>query len=279
MKGEHLMKYKNFYHLAWATLLSFFLICLVPPKVKAGPSDVSVMRLGGASWLGVTLREVSGADVKTQKLPGDYGAVVVSVEENSPAANAGLKSGDVLVEFAGREIWSASELERWVGDTPAGRVVQVKYFRDGALKFANVTIESHSHEIRIPPFNIPPVKIPDLSHFQFFLARVRLGIAGQTLTPQLAHYFGVNQGKGVLVTEVRAGSPAEKAGLKAGDCIVRFGTTNINSIADLQTAVSNAQAKQGTALTIIRDHRQKELKISLPDTQQEWSWPGTAIST
>ncbi|HUY15084.1 MAG TPA: PDZ domain-containing protein [Terriglobia bacterium] len=264
----------------WTLILAFLLFCMVVPEAKAGPSDDSVIRLGGtSSWLGVTLRDVSGADVKTQKLPGDYGAVIASVEENSPAARAGLKSGDVLVEFAGREIWSVSELKCWVGDTPAGRTVQVKYFRDGALKFANVTIESHSHEFRIPPINIPPVEIPDFSHFQFFLGRARLGVTGQTLTPQLAHYFGVDQGKGVLVTEVKSGSPAEKAGIKAGDCIVRFGATDINSIADLQTAVSSAQAKHGAALTIIRDHHQKELKISLPDTQQEWTWPGAAIST
>jgi len=228
--------------------------------------------------MGVALRDVNSVDVKAQKLPGDYGAVIISVEANSPASKAGLKSGDVLVEFAGREIWSVAELERWVGDTPLGRTVEVKFFRDGVLKLANVTLASRSREFRMPAINIPPINIPNFSYFHFFLGRARLGITGQTLTPQLAQYFGVEEGKGVLVTEVESGSPAEKAGLKAGDCIIRFGSAEIQSITDLQTAVSNAPEKQGSAVTIVRHHRQKELKISLPVSRNEFSWPVASIS-
>ncbi|MGH9455193.1 MAG: PDZ domain-containing protein [Terriglobia bacterium] len=263
----------------WGIALAVFLLGSFPQMANARPADDSVIRLGGTSvWLGVVLRDVSTADVQAQKLPGDYGAVIVGVEDNSPAAKAGLKSGDVLVEFAGREIWSVSELERWVGDTPAGRTVQVKFFRDGVLKLVNVTLESHSREFRMPAINIPPIKVPDFSHFRFLMPHPRLGVTGQTLTTQLAHYFGVDQGKGVLVTEVQSGSAAEKAGLKAGDCIVQFGSKTVDGLEDLQSAVSSASAGQEVTMTIVRNHQRKELKASLPDSRSEMSWPVAVIS-
>ncbi|MGH9432915.1 MAG: PDZ domain-containing protein, partial [Terriglobia bacterium] len=260
-------------------VLVALLFGILPQIVKASPPDDTVIRLGGTSaWLGVELRDVTAADVKAQKLSGDYGAVILSVEANSPAEKAGLKPGDVLAEFAGREIWSVSQLERWVGDTPAGRTVEVKFFRDGALKFANVTLESHSHEFHMPAIKMPPINIPDFSHFHFSWGHPRLGITGQTLTPQLARYFGVDQGKGVLVTEVQSGTAAEKAGLKAGDCIVRFGSKTIDGMEDLESAVLSATGEQPVTLTILRNHQKKDLAVSLPEAQREMSWPAAAIS-
>jgi serine protease Do len=255
-------------------ILGIVILAIAPRFAKANPHGDSVLHLGGASsWLGVELRDVSPADVKAQKLPGEYGAVVASVEDNSPAAKAGLESGDVLVEFAGREIWSVSELQRRVGDTPAGRTVEIKFFRNGVLKSASVTLASHTRELQIPAINFPSINIPDFSHFRFWLEHGRLGIKGQDLTPQLASYFGVAQGKGVLVMEVQAGSPAEKAGLRAGDSIIRFGSTEVDSLADLQTAISKAPPQQAAELTIVRNHRQKELKIFLSTAGQPFAWP------
>ena len=263
----------------WGVALAVLFLGFWPRVAKASPADNSVIWQGGTSvWLGVVLRDVKATDVKAQKLPGDYGAVIVGVEDNSPAEKAGLKSGDVLVEFAGREIWSVSALERWVGDTPAGRAVQVKFFRDGVLKLANVTLESHSREFRMPAINIPPINVPDFSHFRFLMPHPRLGVTGQTLTTQLARYFGIDQGKGVLVTEVQSGSAAEKAGLKAGDCIVQFGPKTIDGLEDLQSAVSSTSAGQEVTLTIVRNHERKQLKASLPDSRSEMSWPVAVIS-
>jgi serine protease Do len=255
------------------TLLSALVFAFMPRAAKASQPDESIFRLGGTSaWLGVVLRDVTTADVKTQHLSGDYGAMIVSVEDHSPAAKAGLQSGDVLVEFAGREIWSVAQLERWVADTPVGRTVELKYFREGSLKFVNVTLESHSHEFRMPPINIPPIHVPDFSQFYRYWTHPRLGISGQTLTPQLAHYFGVEQANGVLVTEVESGSPAEKAGLKAGDCIIRFGSKAIGGMDDLQNAVSNATEGHAVTLTIVRNRVRMSLTVSLPAQHNEMSW-------
>ncbi len=80
----------------------------------------------------------------------------------------------------------------------------------------------HMPEVAIPEIRIPAFNLN-------FSRRARLGISAQKLTPQLAEYFGVRQGKGVLVLEVRGGSPGEKAGLKAGDCIVKIDDKEVDS--------------------------------------------------
>ena len=91
-----------------------------------------------------------------------------------------------------------------------------------------------------------------------------LGISGQNLTPQLANYFGVKEGKGVLVSQVTPKSPASAAGLKAGDVIVRVGTQEIGSMAELQRALqSQKNEKRRVALRIVRNRQEREMSVIL----------------
>lgn len=91
-----------------------------------------------------------------------------------------------------------------------------------------------------------------------------LGISGDDLTPQLARYFGVKQGKGVLVSRVEPSSPASAAGLKAGDVIVRVGPQQIGSIAELEWALqSQTNQQHKVTLAIVRDHHEQEMSILL----------------
>jgi len=112
---------------------------------------------------------------------------------------------------------------------------------------------------------IPNVRIPSFN-FHFGWDGPRLGIVGDDLTRQLADYFGVKQGKGVLVREVKSGTPAEKAGLKAGDCIVRVGSTEVGTIGELHEAL-RSQSDEGKnnelTLGVIRNHREESVKVTL----------------
>jgi membrane-associated protease RseP (regulator of RpoE activity) len=85
----------------------------------------------------------------------------------------------------------------------------------------------------------------------------------------LANYFGVTQGKGVLVEEVTAGSTAEKAGLKAGDCIVRVGTEKVESVSDLHRALgrnADSDQKREVALTIVRNRHEQAISVEVEST-------------
>ncbi len=201
----------------------------------------------GEAWLGVRLTDISPETARQMKLPGEYGVVITEVEDGSPAAKAGLVANDVILEFAGERLRSARQLQRLVGETPPGRAVNLQISRSGQTRNLSVVLDARRDGFRIPSINIPEIEIPDYFGLPFPTGGARLGISGDKLTPQLAEYFGVKQGKGVLVREVVAGSPAEKAGLKAGDCIVRVGATEVGSVMALQAPLRASQ-KRSTML-------------------------------
>jgi serine protease Do len=250
----------------------------VQERDPAGSMEHLLRRMGvpgeQQAWLGVDIADVTQAKVKELKLPGDYGAVVTEVAENSPAAKAGLKDNDVILEFGGMKVWSAAQLRQLVAETPAGRNVSLGVSRNGQRITLQVTMErpkNYSFTVNIPRINMPR------GFFQFapLGMRGRLGIEGQDLTPQLASYFGVKQGKGVLVAQVEEGSPAAKAGLKAGDCIVRVDTAEVGSIPDLRRALAQqAGGDHSVTLAIVRNGHEQSLRVELqpawrPNPEQE----------
>ncbi|MGH9403633.1 MAG: PDZ domain-containing protein [Terriglobia bacterium] len=254
---------------------AFFVISLVPGALAAQqiqpppplPPDISpgatfgVVRGGQGAFLGVGLKDVTSTDVRSMKLPGEYGAVVAHVEPDSPAAKAGLRENDVILEFGGMRVWSASQLEQLVRETPAGRTVTLRVSRSGKILNLDASL-AQRNQPRMFSYSINPrIQMPQF-HFDFGFPKYRLGIEVESLSPQLATYFRVAQGKGVLVTEVEANSPAAKAGLKAGDCIVKVGSTEVASVSDLMHALNDA-AKPAIDLSIVRSGQEQTLSATL----------------
>ena len=239
----------------------------------------------GDSWLGVDLADVTAQQARDWKLGENYGAVVKSVEPDSPAAKAGLEPGDVIEQFAGQRVHSVAELRRVVGETPSGRVVPIEVLRKGETKTLSATLERRDNGLG-PLMSMGPGKIwPNVNmpmrDFTFNFGGPRLGIEVESLTPQLGAYFGVNDGKGVLVREVNEGSAAAKAGLKAGDCIVKLDSTPVESADDLHHALTNRDRgkSQDVTLTIVRDHKQQTLSVHLEAPSRQGLWrpvPDTA---
>jgi serine protease Do len=229
----------------------------------------------GGVWMGVHLNEVTAEKARELKLPGDYGAVVTKVEPDSPSAKAGLQANDVILEFDGERVRSVAELRRLLRETPPDRQVSMKVSRAGQLRDLNVTLEARRspfgdsfETMRIPPVALPHINIPRFDFDLRFGGGPRLGIRAQQLTPQLASYFGVREGKGVLVAEVKSASPAEKAGLKAGDCIIKVDSTETASVEDLQNALDGESSekpgeKHEHTITIVRDHREQSVKVEI----------------
>lgn len=254
-------------------LLILFLVGVGSPWILSA-QDLQIMGGGerpgpvrldeGEAWLGVELADVTEQKAQELKLPGVYGAVVARVEPNSPAAKAGVEANDVILEFAGTRVWSVAQLRQWVRETPPGRTVTLRVSRAGKKLDLKVTLGPLAGHDFLPglTFSMPNIHVPEVFNFSFSPTRARLGIRGESLTSQLAEYFGVKQGKGVLVTEVEKGTPAEKAGLKAGDCIVRVNSTEVASIFDLMHALGSA-GKQPVTLAIIRNGHEESVSVQL----------------
>ena len=240
--------------------------------IRQDPETMVFNLEDGRARLGVRLTEVTSEKMQELKLTGESGAVVTEVEKDSAAAKAGLAANDVIQEFDGERVRSVAQLRRMVQDTPPGRTVAVKVSRAGQVRTLNVKLEASPAMQKVREFNMPEVEIPDIHmpemNFDFFNEGPRLGISADDLTPQLAAHLGVAQGKGVLVLEVNEGSAAEKAGLKAGDCIVRLGADPVASVSDLHRALghnSGSDEKQNGTLTItiVRDKHEQTLSVQL----------------
>jgi C-terminal processing protease CtpA/Prc len=246
--------------------------------VASGPEHVEkrVIRLGGSegTWLGVSVSDVTSEKVKELKLAGEYGAVVEDVREDSPAAKAGLKKGDVILQFAGEKVRSVAELRRLVRETPAGRTVAIEISRDGHTQNLSTNIAQGPEmkwfsQVEPRHFEMPDVHVPDFDFNMMFVGGPRLGIKAEELTSQLAGYFGVWQGKGVLVSEIEDGTPAQKAGLKAGDVIIKVNDKPIASVAELREAIRNdSREKYKVTLTIVRDRKEQTVGVQLEPQKQ-----------
>ena len=240
-----------------------------PAAVPEPPAPPEDFFSEGRARLGVVLKDVSPEKARELKLPAEAGALVTEVEENSPASKAGLAKNDVIVEFAGERVRSVSQLRRLVRETPAGRAVTLQVNRAGQTRSLSVKLEPAKDYFYFN-FHAPEVHIPEIPEFNFHLAPggASLGISGDELTGQLANYFGVKQGKGVLVREVMVGSAAEKAGLKAGDVIVQVEGKPVGSVSELRRVLASdsSEEKRKVNLTIVRDRREQTLAVELERT-------------
>jgi serine protease Do len=255
-------------------------------KVKKLDRRVEVIRAGGGK-LGVRLEDVDKDDVARLKLAAERGAIVKSVSADTPAEKAGVKEGDVIVRYEGETVQSAAQLARLVRETPGGRTVAIEVSRNGALQKLSATLAEGRDRMRVGDFGdfdieiphieamppVPPVPpippVADILRFdgkgRSFLFHEggprRLGIEYQELTDQLARYFKVE--KGVLVTSVDEDGPAGKGGLKAGDVIVKFDGQAIEDAEDLRDQVRKAEGGQEVTVTVQREGRPVDLKVTL----------------
>ena len=158
-------------------------------------------------WLGVMIQKVTPDIAETLGLSEAKGALVADVVKEGPAEQAGLKQGDVIVEYDGKPINDSAELPLLVARTPVGKSVKVKVIRDKSAQHVEI-------------------KIAELKDEEVAVAGgggtvERLGISVQTLTPDLAENLGLDRTlKGVVVTQVDPEGPGAEAGLRRGDVIL-----------------------------------------------------------
>ena len=242
----------------------------VTPKVRA------LEMLNGGSRIGVSIRDVEESDAKTAQA----GVIVEEVATDSPGEKAGIHKGDAIVEFDGERVRSVRQLTRVVQETPSGRTVSAVLLREGKKTTVSVTprddgrfsfqgfdeLGDLSPEFRFrlapkitPPTPPSPPTPPMVWDFDGLVGRSgRLGISIDSLSPQLAEYFGTKEG--VLVSSVTDNSAAAKAGLKAGDVITNFNGSTINDPQDVRRRIQSLNDGDEFTLTVMRDRKPLTLK-------------------
>lgn len=233
--------------------------------------DVRAQILGGVQ-MGVSVRDVQDADVTREKLSTPSGAIVEHVREDSPAAEAGLQVGDLIVSFDGERVRSAAQLARLVSETPGGRSVDVAIERGGAAQTVKVAPRRAEPLAAVREFRMPDIAAravrPDGDVRMRIVPEIlgglpRLGLRVQELGSQLADYFGASSG--VLVTAVEEGTPAKTAGLRAGDVVTQVDGNAVTSTSDLRRRLNDASGE--TTLSIVRDRAETTVTVTLPETR------------
>lgn len=234
---------------------------------------LEVIRAGGA-WLGVSLGEVTKDDVARLKLPEERGALVREVEADSPAQKAGLKPDDVILRYQGEPVLSAAQLSRMVRESPVGRTVSLEVGRSGATQKLQATLQERKRgrgewffggsesplHIEIPE----PPELPPLPRILWSEGAPRkLGIEYQEISDQLAKYFRLADERGILVTRVDENGAAGKAGIKAGDVILKLDGHAVRESQDLRETLRKAEPGQELTVTVQRDGKPLDLKIKL----------------
>lgn len=234
---------------------------------------------GRGAAIGVSVRDVVPAEAGGQTVPG--GVLIDDVRPGTPADKAGLKRGDIVVQFDGETVRSARQFSRLVQETPPGRTVKASIVRDGRRSDMEITPDDRRGDVMIsgdfgdymrdlgghlgrdlerlgdhlPPFNF---------NFDFDMPSVtgrRLGVAVDELTGQLAEYFGAKDG--LLVTSVTEGSAASKAGLKAGDVITSANGDRVRSREDLLRALRDAREGDEVTIGIVRDKKESTVRAKV----------------
>ncbi len=203
-----------------------------------------------AGWIGIFAEDQNGA-------------IIRRVAPNSPAARAGLKAGDIILQFNTEGIVGVRQLTRLVRETPAGRTIELKIQRDNQDQIVQVTTEKAPGDLSGFAFQLPNVPgfpdriFPDIRLDQ--LTYRPAGIRVEPMTDQLRDFFGVFSNFGVLVADVEKNSRAEKAGLKAGDVIVSVNAKNVRTPGDFSRAMRAAGPKP--TLKIVRDKQELEIQL------------------
>jgi len=244
---------------------------------------------GGESWLGVSIADVTADRLGALKLKEEKGAEVTMVDQDAPAGKAGLQEHDVILSMNGTPIESAAQLRRMIHETPPGRVITLGLSRNGQpisvkVQLANrekefsmygpdsKSFEVHVPEVHVPEIHIPEIDIPSIT-MVMATASVRSGLTVENITPQLGEFFGVKNSNGVLVRNVEKGSRAEKAGLRAGDVIVKVNDQSVHDTSDFMHAVRSRNANS-VKLVVMRDRKEQNLNLVLPerkDTGDLWN--------
>ena len=231
------------------------------------------------SYLGIDTRDITHERMVALKLQEERGVEVTMVDQDAPAGKAGLREQDVILSYNGQPVEGQDELRRMIHETPAGRTVTLGVSRGGQMITVKAQLASRRKMFQYPAMAVmakpnPPgapgnFEMPAMPSFDvpaidvIVHSSVRGGLMVENLTPQLGDFFGVKNGQGVLVRSVEKNSPAERAGFRAGDVIVKVADRPIADTSDWRNAMRQ-RASGSVPIGVVRDRKSLTINFAVP---------------
>ena len=240
------------------------------PAEPLGPAFSLFVEGGG--FLGVYAEDISKENMGRYNLRDVRGVGVTQIVKDSPAEKAGLRKDDVILRIDNENVTSVRKLNRLVSEIAPDQSVKVVISRGGSEQELTATIGKRQNMNTVQNLI---TGYPDFKEWRgslsngdegvvFSMSNRRIGVSTVELTKQLADFFGVGAGKGVLVTSVSADSPAAKAGIRAGDVITAVDGEKVEESGDISRAI-NRKKEGDVMLTIIRNKSQQTIEVTPKD--------------
>jgi serine protease Do len=186
-------------------------------------------------YLGTTVQKITPEIADSLGIKDRHGALVAEVMKGSPAERAGIKTGDVIVEFNNKEIKDSSDLPAMVARVAPGTSVPLKVLRDGK-------------DISLP------IAVGEMKENEVVASGGEggLGLTVQPVTPEIAENLGINRTDGVVITNVTPGGAADEAGLREGDLITQVNRNPVKNLADYNREMAKSEKNKSVLLLIKR---------------------------
>ncbi len=239
------------------------------PTALAAPVIAQLKEYGRThrGWLGVKIQEVSEEVAESVGLGKPRGALVIEVSKGSPADKAGMKAGDIIIAFDGREVTEMRFLPRMVAETKIGKTVPVTYWRKDDYRTVKLTVG----ELEEPEDAVRADKEDkDKSRPKQAGVETVMGMDVVPLTPALRNDYGIDEKQeGLVVLDVDPATEATKRGLRPGDVLADVNGEPIKTAADLKKAFTVAR-KQGRKFALVKVVRGQETAfITLPTVEEK----------
>ena len=252
-------------------LMVFLLVLVVAGTTLAG-NEATETR----AWLGVQLQALNDDLRDALDLDEDIeGVLVAEVLEDSPAEEAGLEDGDVIISLDGEDMASVGDLVQAINDHSPGDKVRIAVIRDGR----RATITAELGERKRKKYRVRDIHMPDLGHLENLGKDVHrwveawhgdqgyLGVSILDINDELGEYFKVKEGEGVLITDVLEDSPAEDAGLKAGDVVLEFDGKMVGDTDKFRKYVAKSEPGEDVSIVVKRKGRKKTFEVEIGEME------------
>lgn len=230
------------------------------------------------AFLGVVLDEVT-SDVAAEYGATSGGALIQEVTSRSAAKKAGLRANDIIIKFDGTPVGNPDDLRKAIKSKSPGDEVKLTYLRGGTQKTVDVTLGEHQTKTKIiyrdkRDDDCSHIKAPKIHKIKKSMEpRAYAGVHLQELSEGLAKYFEAKEG--VLISDVEKGSPAEKAGIEAGDVVISVDGQSTEDIGDVQKLVRKHEPGETAKFEVLRKGKKKTFSVELGETEDKsFGWIG-----